>query len=374
VIRLERRGLAMKKRVGSILTVLVALLLWSGSAGVFGAEKAKTEKVDINSASQSELETLPGVGPALAKRIIENRPYSSASGLSKAGVPDSTIDKLRPLVKAGRGTRAEAREEKAAAKSEKAEKKAEAEKKESPAAESRSEKPARPSGEKIDINTASAAELEALPGVGAATARKIMENRPYSSVGDLSRAGVSDSTIEKIRGMVKASRVAKATEKVPGRAAEKAEKREPAREAPAARAEPPRAAERRNEKPASAGGPVDLNTASESDLEALPGIGVAYAKRIVENRPYSSVAELSKAGVPASTIEKIRPMVKASAAAASRAYQPPPSKGMVWVNKDTKVYHREGDQWYGRTVHGEYMRESDAIKAGYRLSKQKIAG
>jgi hypothetical protein len=44
---------------------------------------------------------------------------------------------------------------------------------------------------------------------------------------------------------------------------------------------------------------------------------------------------------------------------------------MVWVNLDSKIFHREGDQWYGRTKHGKYMSEADALKAGYRLSREK---
>src|SRR5262245_19306176 len=59
-------------------------------------------------------------------------------------------------------------------------------------------KAAAPAAAKVDVNSASAAELENLPGVGQATAKKIIAGRPYQTVADLAKAGVPAKTIEKI--------------------------------------------------------------------------------------------------------------------------------------------------------------------------------
>ena len=126
---------------------------------------------------------------------------------------------------------------------------------------------------------------------------------------------------------------------------------------------------------------VDINSASEAELEKLPGVGKATAKKIIAGRPYQSVNDLSKAGVPTKTVEKITPMVTAgpsqasapasspsapAPAATQKAAAPektkpaqveartPPTAGMVWVNTQSKVFHREGDHWYGKTKEGKF--------------------
>jgi hypothetical protein len=43
--------------------------------------------------------------------------------------------------------------------------------------------------------------------------------------------------------------------------------------------------------------------------------------------------------------------------------------GMVWVNTDSHIYHKEGSRYYGKTKQGKYMSEAEAIKEGDRPSK-----
>lgn len=143
--------------------------------------------------------------------------------------------------------------------------------------------------------------------------------------------------------------------------------------------------------------PVDLNSATAAELESVKGIGSATSKKIIAGRPYSSVADLKKLGLSAKQLSDITPMLKVGGAAAAapavkaaakttetakatKGVAPAPTlplaagggKGLVWVNEESKVFHREGDRWYGRTKKGKYMTEAEAAKAGAHESKEKM--
>jgi competence ComEA-like helix-hairpin-helix protein len=128
---------------------------------------AAGERIDPNSAPAEQLARLPRIGPALAARVVEDR---------EARGPFRTVDELERVAGIGPAVMGGIREHL-----------------EVSGVPGWSTEPARSAGvgdeRLIDINRASAAELEALPGIGPVLAERIVAHRArngrFASVADL---------------------------------------------------------------------------------------------------------------------------------------------------------------------------------------------
>jgi hypothetical protein len=74
--------------------------------------------------------------------------------------------------------------------------------------------------------------------------------------------------------------------------------------------------------------------------------------------------------VTATTVKTPAPAKKTPAAFVPPANAAPGGgNGLVWVNTSSKAYHKEGSKWYGKTKHGKYISEPDALKEGDHAAK-----
>ncbi|UCC82039.1 MAG: ComEA family DNA-binding protein [Gemmatimonadota bacterium] len=151
---------------------------------------AEGERIDVNTASEIDLDRLPGVGPTLAQAILDHRqregPYWDLGELERVpGLGSSTVRRLAPYTTlsaaAGGGA---------------------------PGGEAGRSGPAGPPGAAVvDLNRASVKELQALPGIGPARASAIVrwrgEHGSFETVDDLLEVpGIGPATLERLRALV----------------------------------------------------------------------------------------------------------------------------------------------------------------------------
>lgn len=138
--------------------------------------------------------------------------------------------------------------------------------------------------ERIDADTAGVAELERLPGIGPALARRIVADRQtrgaFGGIAALGRvAGIGPTTLERLRPHLTFSRLPVDAREVDVRP------------------------------------PVSLNRAGIAQLEALPGIGPVRARAIVAFRdsagPFRNIKQLIQVpGITQALVDRLAPEVR----------------------------------------------------------------
>lgn len=164
---------------------------WSAPTAV--QDSAIQPGLDLNRATKAELRLLPGLGDALAQRIVDHRersgPFRSVDDLRKvAGIGSKTLERLRPHLFVASEDASPAAEV--------------ATMSTAPRAVTVSKKASELSTS-INVNCANQAELQKLPGIGPKLSQRILDERAkaaFKSIDELRRVpGIGPKTLDKLR-------------------------------------------------------------------------------------------------------------------------------------------------------------------------------
>jgi competence protein ComEA len=207
--------------LAGLIATAAVLIGWRWYADHRGARPAELQRpgagayqVDVNRAGRTELLQLPGVGPALADRILSHRevngPFRRIEDLRGVhGIGEATLKRLQPWIRIEDDTPEQEPDEPTDEPIRLSRKKSAAPiggvpPSLAPAALTGSAKPL--PAEPIDVNRASAEDLQRLPGVGPVMAARIIverQKKQFATVEELRRvSGIGPKTLEKLRPYV----------------------------------------------------------------------------------------------------------------------------------------------------------------------------
>lgn len=124
--------------------------------------KSKKTKIDLNTATNEELDFLPSMNPERIKKLISLRPIKAWSDLKPLKWDKNEFDEIRKMAFISKDLKKDN-------------------------IKSTSSNDNNLNSKKININTATKEELVDLPGIGEKTADKIIKGRPYKTIDDLKR-------------------------------------------------------------------------------------------------------------------------------------------------------------------------------------------
>ena len=138
--------------------------------------------------------------------------------------------------------------------------------------------------------------------------------------------------------------------------------------------------------PAAKRGRKTKTTAESSPSPAGAAVSASPAAKGGRKTKTTAAPALTPSPSPAKTLaDFFKPKTSASPAAAAapaatttsaatRVAQATPAPGgghgLVWVNTESHIYHKESSRFYGKTKKGKYVTEQEAIKEGDKASKQ----